>query len=116
MEHRYWRGKLAARLRENGYTVQEECPIGGGKTVDILASKEGRRIAFEIETGKSDALANVQKSASAAIDRVVVVATSEMVRDILDSQLRDYRHVEVVNPKEAMRRIAGSVPISTGSK
>jgi len=54
----------------------EEAPLGGGKAVDILAVKNGKRIAFEIETGKSDAAANVQKCLDGGIDKVVVVATS----------------------------------------
>ena len=75
-EHRYWCKLLAGHLKKQGYDVTEEAPLGGGKAVDILAVKNGKRIAFEIETGKSDAAANVQKCLDGGIDKVVVVATS----------------------------------------
>ena len=56
-EHRYWKRRLAEHLRANGYEVVEEHPVGGGKTIDLVASRDGRRIAVEVETGKgSDAL------------------------------------------------------------
>ena len=42
MEHQYWKEKVAAKLREWGYTVQDEYPIGEGKTVDLVASKKGK--------------------------------------------------------------------------
>lgn len=34
--------KVAAKFRESGYTVQEEYPIGNGKTVDLVACKNGK--------------------------------------------------------------------------
>ena len=67
------------------------------KAVDILASKEGRRIAFEVETRKSDALANVMKLDGTGVQRVIVAA-----RDLLKEQLRDQPHVEVMGASEAM--------------
>jgi hypothetical protein len=42
-----------------------------------LASRDGKRIAFEVETGQSDAAANVAKCLAAGVDSVVVVATSK---------------------------------------
>lgn len=83
VEHRYWVRHLADQLRLNGYKVQEEVPVGSGKTIDLVASRDGKRIAFEIETGKSDAAANVRKCLDAGMDRVVSVATSRRARDAL---------------------------------
>ena len=56
--------------------MEKEHPIGGGKTVDLVATKNGRRIAFEIETGHSDIATNVSKIPSDLFDKLVVVATS----------------------------------------
>ena len=78
-EHRYWTKRLAAHLRGNDYDVVEEYPVGGGKTIDLVATKEGRRIAFEVETGKSDAAANVAKCLAVGIQQVVVVPTSPAI-------------------------------------
>jgi len=60
--------------------VTEEAPLGDGKAVDILAVKDGKRIAFEVETGKSDAAANVRKCLAAELDKVVIVATTKNAR------------------------------------
>jgi hypothetical protein len=74
-EHRYWRRRLADHLRDSGYDVTEEYPLGGGKAIDLLAVKNGQRLAIEIETGKSDAAANVRKCLNAGSNQVVVVTT-----------------------------------------
>ena len=104
MQHQYWKEKLAERLRECDYTVEEEHPIGGGRTVDLLASKDGRRIAFEVETGKSNVLANVEKVIGAGLHRLVVVATSAKVKRELVARLTGRPGVEVLTGGEAMRR------------
>jgi hypothetical protein len=74
-EHRYWKRRLADHLRDRGYNVTEEYPLGGGKAIDLLAVRDGQRLAIEIETGKSDAAANVRKCIQAGVDQVVAVVT-----------------------------------------
>jgi hypothetical protein len=86
-EHRYWCKALADRLRSAGYSVTEEVPIGGGKTIDLVASRDGKRVAFEVETGNSDAAANARKCLDAGVDQVVVVATSRAAYGRLKSSL-----------------------------
>jgi len=75
MEHQYWKNKVAERLRRQGYTVHEEYPIGGGKTIDLVAEKDGKRIAIEIETGKSDVESNIQKCLNNGFKDIRVVFT-----------------------------------------
>lgn len=84
VEHEYWKERAAARLLAMGYTVEREKPIGGGKTVDLVAEKAGGRIAVEIETGNSDAWGNIRKDLDAGFDRVVSVA----LRDDLAGKIR----------------------------
>ena len=86
-EHRYWCKVLAERLRSEGHEVAEEAPVGGGKTVDLLAVRGGKRIAFEVETGNSDAAANARKCLDAGVDQVVVVATSRAAYERLKNSL-----------------------------
>ena len=74
-EHRYWKRRLAEHLSACGYDVTEEYPLGGGKAIDLLAVKNGQRLAIEVETGKSDAAANVRKCLNAGFRQVVVVTT-----------------------------------------
>jgi hypothetical protein len=82
-EHRYWNHRLAEHLKACGYMVEQEVPIGGGKAVDLVATRDGDRIAFEIETGKSDAGANVGKCLDAGWDKVVIIATSATIESKL---------------------------------
>ncbi|MEW6664119.1 MAG: DUF87 domain-containing protein [Thermodesulfobacteriota bacterium] len=72
-EHDYWKKLLAGEYRKDGWRVIEEYPIGGGRTVDLACFKDGRKLAVEIETGKSEAAYNVQKCLDAGFDEVRTV-------------------------------------------
>jgi hypothetical protein len=100
--HRYWKRRLAKHLRSCGYEVTEEFPIGGGKTIDLVATRDGKRIAFEIETGHSDAAANVRKCLDAGMDRAVVVAPSAATRNRLARTLRTWPEVELLTPSDVI--------------
>ena len=95
-EHRYWVRTIAEHLRTKGYEVTGEVPVGNGKTTDLLAKKGRRRIAVEIETGKSDAAANVRKCLDAGFDRVVVVTTSAEANRKIRADLGDCPGVEII--------------------
>ena len=97
---------MTEQLRADGYKVAEEVPVGGGKTIDLVASRDGRRVGFEIETGKSDAAANVRKCLDAGMDRVVVVATSADVRSMLARKLRPHPSVALLTGSEAIKWLA----------
>ncbi len=76
LEHRYW-VKQAARFYEHkGYEVSREHPIGNGRSIDLLAQRSGEKIAIEIETGKSDIKANIEKISPSDFDKVIFIATS----------------------------------------
>jgi len=95
IEHQYWKEKVAAKLRDRGYTVRQEYPIGEGKTIDLVARKSGKTIAIEIETGKSDAVANIQKCIDAGFEVVFSVVTSAQMKNVIEVRcqaLRDGRH------------------------
>jgi len=101
-EHRYWKKRLAEDLRARGYDVTEEYPLGGGKAIDLVAERDGKRVALEVETGKSDAAGNVQKCLDAGMDEVVVVATTSAIRDELLPLLADGAAVRCLTGSEAM--------------
>ena len=84
--------------------MTEEAPVGGGKAIDIVATQNGKRIAFEIETGKSDVNANVEKAISADIKTIYIIATSTKVKRTIESKLINYSGVEVLSADEAMTR------------
>jgi hypothetical protein len=102
-EHRYWKRRLAEHLKACGYGVTEECPVGGGRTIDLVATRNGDRIAFEIETGRSDAVANVRKCLEAGMDRIIVVAVSADIRNRLVRTLRLRPGVELRDGHEVLQ-------------
>ena len=77
--HEYWKHKIAADLRERGFSVQVEGRLETGGAVDILVQTEVGPRAIEIETGKSDVKANLDKCHHAGI-RVTIVATDRDVQ------------------------------------
>ena len=101
--HRYWVKAVAESLRARGYKVSEETPVGGGKTVDVVAEREGRRIAYEIETGASDVSANIKKCRGAGFDEIFVVFTSPKVRDRFSERSAEFKSVHLVTTTEVCR-------------
>jgi len=107
-EHEYWKYKVGEHYRRKGYKVTFEYKIGDGKSVDLAAEKDGKRIAIEIETGKSDSLYNIRKDLEAGLDEVVVFALSsgilEKIRDetgLLDTI--DKRKIRITNSQQFFR-------------
>jgi hypothetical protein len=75
-EHEYWKYKNAEELKKRGYAVEFERQIDGHR-VDIFATKNGENIAVEIETGMSDAAANIERNFRAGFPRVICVTLSD---------------------------------------
>ncbi|HUU16303.1 MAG TPA: DUF87 domain-containing protein [Sedimentisphaerales bacterium] len=103
-EHRYWVRTIADYLKTQGLKVTEEAAVGEGKTIDILAVKDGQKIAFEIETGKSDVAANVKKCLNMGIDRIIVVTTSSAAYKKIRDYVAPYPQVKVIKAREFLER------------
>ncbi len=86
LQHEYWKRYWAAKLEDDGYSVEMEAPCSGGYA-DILATKGNERIAVEVETGKSDIVANVKRALVGKVDRVIVVATDEAALRVVEKRL-----------------------------
>ena len=76
LEHRYWTMKAAEHYEKRGYKVTQEHVIDGNGAVDVVAQRPGERVAIEVETGRSDIIANLKKVQAAGFDRVLMIATS----------------------------------------
>lgn len=87
IEHEYWKNEIEKRLRYRGFWTRDEYPIGEGKAIDLVARKDGESYALEIETGKSDAVHNVQRATGAGFRRIVCVALNGTVKAKIESQL-----------------------------
>lgn len=102
-EHRFWVTRIAEHLKANGYSTAIEVPVGKGKTIDIVAKRDGKQIALEIETGKSDAAGNVRKCLKSGVDKVFVIATSRKAMDTLTSILPQQPEINILTGSEAIR-------------
>lgn len=87
--HEYWKNKYAEILRNKGFDITFEKPIGEGKTVDVVATKIHKKIAIEVETGRSDILSNINKCLQAKFDKIIVVAINERIESKIKSLLED---------------------------
>lgn len=76
VEHTYWCRRVAEEFAQRGYDAHPEWRLPDGGAVDVVAERQGERVAVEVETGRSDITANLEKVAEAGFDRVVLVATS----------------------------------------
>lgn len=74
LEHEYWKQKVAQKIAAIGWTVKIEEPVNG--YTDIIAEKNGETIAVEIETGKSDWQANLEKNIKKGLSKILIVATN----------------------------------------
>ena len=87
--HEYWKNKYAEIYRSKGYEVFIEEPIGGGKTVDLVARKENEAIAIEIETGRSDFIANIKKCQEKEFKEIIVLAVNESIKKKIYDSLKN---------------------------
>ena len=88
-EHEYWKYKIAEIYRKKGYKVTLEYSIGEGKKVYIVAEKNGKRIAIEIETGKSSSIYNIQKNLEVGFNEVISIFLMKDVKDKFLMQLKE---------------------------
>ena len=88
-EHEYWKFRVGEYYKKKGFKVKFEFNIGEGKSVDVVAEKDGKRIAIEIETGKSDSIYNIRKDLDYGFDEVVCVCLTDKVKNDIISQLKD---------------------------
>lgn len=75
LEHRFWVQRAAEYLESEGYEVTHEYAVPGDGFVDLLAERPGSRVAFEVETAKSDIEQNIAKLQNAGFDRIILLAT-----------------------------------------
>ena len=99
-EHRFWLKATAEHLKKQGWEVTEEAPVGNGQTIDILAVKDGGKTAFEIESGKSDIKASIEKVHSAGLSNFYIVATSAKVKQNITEKTANSPRIKILTPDE----------------
>lgn len=84
--HGYFKRQAARELQAAEFAVEMEVPVAAGRA-DVLASRRGKRVIVEVETGQSDAVGNVRRALRANVDQVIVLATSERALTKLEQRL-----------------------------
>lgn len=72
LTHEYYKEMVARDYEAKRYKGIKEYPLGGGKAVDLVATRGNERIAIEIETGKSDVKENIRKCKEAGFEEVKI--------------------------------------------
>jgi DNA-binding MarR family transcriptional regulator len=88
-EHEYWKYRIGMHYRKRGYDATFEYRIGEGKSVDVVAEKNGKKIAIEIETGKSDYIYNIKKNLEYGFDDIIVAALDKGIKDKILPELKE---------------------------
>ena len=84
--HEYWKRYCSSVFRDRGFTIEMEAARKIGR-VDVLATINHKRIAIEIETGKSNAVNNVRHGLQSRFDQILVVAVNEQAMRKVERQL-----------------------------
>lgn len=88
-EHEYWKYRIGMHYRKNGCDVTFEYRIGEGKSVDVMAEKDGKKIAIEVETGKSDYVYNVKKDLACGFDEIMVLTIDNETKEKILAELKE---------------------------
>jgi hypothetical protein len=96
-EHESAKLRVGQYFKDKGYKVTYEYKIGDGKSVDLIAEKDGKRIAIEIETGKSDSLYNITKNSVQGFDHIVCICLTKKIQTEIISVLND---LQISNRKD----------------
>lgn len=89
-EHEYWKHKIAEKLRAEGYELELEKQTDG-HYADIVAKRDGKTMAVEVESGKSDAEENIKNDIEAGFEHVVCFTLTDglakKLREIFKSEI-----------------------------
>ena len=88
LEHEFWKYRIAKRLEKAGWKVSIEKTVNG--YTDIIAEKDKTRLAVEIETGKSDWKANIEKNIKKGLKNILILATNFEAYKRIDKGLQKY--------------------------
>jgi predicted RecB family endonuclease len=76
---------VVEKLRADSWSVALEEPVNG--YADIIAEKDNRRVAIEIETGKSDYQANLQKNLAKGFKEILIITTNNETQQKISAEL-----------------------------
>jgi len=68
IEHKFWKNQIAHYFMNKGCKVFEE-----KDNVDLIVENKDKRVAVEIETGKSDYMRNIEKNLNKGFHRIISI-------------------------------------------
>lgn len=83
--HKFWKQRLSDYYKNRDLDVVVEETMNGRP--DIVVRNQKKKVAVEIETGKSDAVGNIIRALKAGFDEVICVATNQYVADKIITDL-----------------------------
>ena len=86
--HKFWKHKVSEYYKDLGLDVRIEEYYMNGRP-DIIVNKDGKKIAIEIETGKSNYVGNVERALAAGFDEVICMAVNRFVEDKMVRRLKE---------------------------
>ncbi len=84
--HKFWKHKISEYYMSKKLEVLVEKNINGRP--DIIVIKGDKKTAVEIETGKSNFIANIQRALEAGFDEIVCIATNRHVEEKIRQELK----------------------------
>ncbi len=79
----------------------ENYPLGNGKEIDIVVEKENEKIAIEIETGKSDIIANIEKCAG--FSQILCLVTKPLLKLKVEEEVKEYKNLTIHLVKDFLK-------------
>jgi hypothetical protein len=100
LEHDFWKHKVAEYYQKQGYEIKIEEPVNG--FTDLVIEKDGKKIAVEIETGKSDWKRNIEKNVKRGFPNIILLCTDsdsmQKARSFIkDKPLNNIIQIKLVN-------------------
>jgi hypothetical protein len=103
LPHAWWQREAAELLRLQGWAAQIEYDEGG-HTFDLLALRDDTKLLAEVETGRSDWLANIAALERADTDHRLVVWLDDA--SLIRARNAAPRSVTVLRPRELKRWVS----------
>lgn len=85
--HEFWRDKVKRYYERLGYKVSCEEKLNGERA-DLVAEKNDERIAIEIETSNSNAIANIKKYLQSDFDSIISVSVNRQIEEYIKEELK----------------------------
>lgn len=86
--HKFWKYKVSEYYKKLGLDVRVEEYYLNGRP-DIIVIKNGKKIAIEIETGKSDYIKNIELALEANFDEIICVTINRFVEEKIRRKLEE---------------------------